>query len=376
MRWYRRLRLLVLGVLLVILGVVVYTRLPAPVRLDRIRLPRGFAISLYVDGLTDPRSMVLGYGGTLFVGTRSAGNVYAVRDTDGDFIADEIDTVITGLYMPNGVAFRGGALYVAEMARILRFDEIESRVDDPPRPVTVYADLPEEDWHGWRYLRFGPDGMLYVSIGAPCNICLREDDERFGTIVRMYPDGTGVEIIARGVRNSVGFDWHPGTGELWFTDNGRDWLGNENPPDELNRVAEVGQHFGFPFCHGGTIEDGDYTDRSCEEFVAPVQALAAHTAALGLRFYSGGMFPPEYRGQAFIAEHGSWNRMPPFGYRVTLVRLDWNRAVEYEVFAEGWLRRGRASGRPVDLVVLPDGSLLVSDDQAGVIYRITYEGER
>ncbi len=273
--------------------------------------------------------------------------------------------------MPNGVAFRDGALYVAAVTQVLRYDKVESLLDDPPAPAIVRSDFPEESWHGWRYIAFGPDDKLYMAIGAPCNSC-RRDDERFATIVRMNPDGSEVEIVVRGVRNSVGFDWRPSTGEMWFTDNGRDWLGNDAPPDELNRLVTVGGHFGFPYCHGGAIRDDEFTDRSCDEFVPPAQRLDPHVASLGMRFYTGTMFPESYRGQIFIAEHGSWNRIPPSGYRITMVRLNGNRPVSYEPFAVGWLRAGRASGTPVDLLVLPDGSMLVSDDRAGKIYRIAY----
>ncbi len=371
-RLYRRARAILLAVLLVILAVLVYQRVPARFRAAAIRLPDGFQLAVYADSVPGARSMALGPGGLLFVGTRGTGAVYAVVDADGDFRADGVHTIARDLHMPNGVAFRDGSLYVAEVTTILRFDRIEDRLTDPPVPEVIVADLPEEDWHGWRYLAFGPDGKLYVSLGVPCNVCLREDDERFGTIMRMDADGTNREIVARGVRNSVGFDWHPATDELWFTDNGRDWMGNDAPPDELNRLDAVGQHFGFPFCHGGTIPDPDFAGRDCAEFVAPVQALDPHVAALGMRFYRGDMFPAEYRGHVFIAEHGSWNRFPLSGYRVSVVRLADRRPVSYEPFATGWLRAGRASGTPADLVELVDGSLLVSDDRAGKIYRITY----
>jgi len=316
--------------------------------------------------------MALGDAGTLFVGTTVASNVYALRDTNGDFRADVVYRVPTGLSMPNGVAVRGGALYVAGVRRVVRLDAIEARLDDPPTPIVLRDDLPTETLHGWKYLRFGPDGRLYFGVGAPCNVCERSDT-RFATIMRMEPDGAKLEVFAHGVRNSVGFDWHPETGDLWFTDNGRDLMGNDRPPDELNRAPRAGLHFGFPYCHGGDTPDPDLgTARRCEEFQAPEQRLGAHVAGLGMRFYTGTMFPPSYRGQIFLAEHGSWNRFPPAGYRVTRVRLEGNRPVEYEPFATGWLVLGYGWGTPVDLLVLPDGSLLVSDDRAGNIYRITY----
>jgi glucose/arabinose dehydrogenase len=304
--------------------------------------------------------------------------VYAVLDRDQDNTADEVLTIATGLNMPNGVAFRDGALYVAEVNRILRYDGIEGRLDDPPTPVVVDEDFPTERAHGWKFVRFGPDGKLYVPVGAPCNICDRTgEDARFGTITRMESDGGAQEVYAHGVRNSVGFDWHPVTGELWFTSNGRDRLGDTSPGDTLNHAPESGMHFGFPFCHQGDTPDPEFGEqRTCDEFSPPAQTLGPHVASLGMRFYTGQMFPQQYRNQIVIAEHGSWNRTPEAGhtgFRLTLATLDGNRVTDYSVFAEGWLNADNSSwGRPVDIEVLPDGSLLVSDDTAGAIYRITY----
>jgi len=236
----------------------------------------------------------------------------------------------------------------------------------------VNDSLPQDRHHGWKFIRFGPDGMLYLQVGAPCNIC-EPKDERYASIMRMKPDGTDLEIFAKGIRNTVGFDWHPQTQELWFTDNGRDYMGNDQPPDELDYAPQKGLHFGFPYCHGANIPDPEFgREHKCEEFTPPAMALGPHVAAIGMRFYTGTMFPEEYRNQIFIAEHGSWNRSTPIGYRVTLVRLQNNRAVEYKVFAEGWLQNGRGWGRPADVQVMPDGALLVSDDEAGTIYRISY----
>jgi glucose/arabinose dehydrogenase len=237
----------------------------------------------------------------------------------------------------------------------------------------VYDKFPTDRHHGWKFIRFGPDGMLYVPVGAPCNICLREEDPRYASITRMRPDGSGLEVFAHGVRNTVGFDWHPETKELWFTDNGRDWMGDDLPPDELNRAPQQGLHFGYPFFHGSSIPDPEFSKgRNAADYIEPVQNLGPHVAALGMRFYTGKMFPSEYHHQIFIAEHGSWNRSQKIGYRVMLVRLDGNHATSYEVFAEGWLEGDAVWGRPVDVEVLPDGSLLISDDHAGAIYRITY----
>lgn len=335
-----------------------------------LSLPAGFHIETWVGEIPNARSMARAEGGTLFVGTRQGGVVYAVRAKDDG--SREVLTIARGLDMPNGVAVHDGALYVAEMAKIWRYDDIERHLDAPPAPVLV-AELPSERHHGWRYIGFGPDGKLYVSIGAPCNVCDR-DAEDFATIIRMNADGSGREVIARGVRNSVGFTWHPTSGELWFTDNGRDMLGDDVPPCELNRLGRIGEHFGFPACHGAAIADPEFgKPGGCAATTPPVQELGPHVAPLGVRFYTGTQFPQAYRGQVFIAEHGSWNRSERIGYRITLVRLDGNRAVSYTPFITGWLAPdGSVSGRPVDLLQLPDGSMLISDDKAGVIYRVTY----
>ncbi len=346
-----------------------------PLPLHKIKLPKGFKIELFASNVLNARSMTRSPSGILFVGTRRAGNVYAILDTNRDYRADRILTIATGLNMPNGVAFRDGSLYVAEVNRVIRFDSIETRLENPPKPVVVNDRFPDKRHHGWKFIRFGPDGKLYVPIGAPCNVCDRGDP--FATITRMNPDGTGFEIFARGVRNTVGFDWHPVTKELWFTDNGRDWLGDNLPPDELNHAPKPGMHFGFPYCHGKNIPDPKFGRAGkCQQTTPPAMELGPHVAALGMRFYTGDQFPPEYKHQIFIAEHGSWNRTLKIGYRVTLVRLKDNRAVSYETFARGWLQGQKAWGRPVDIEILPDGSMLVSDDFANAIYRISYIGEK
>lgn len=341
--------------------------------LDKIKLPEGFSIEVFANNVPDARSMVLSDEGTLFVGTReNPGKVYAVIDNDDDFRADEVITIDDGLNMPNGVALKDGDLYVAEVNRILRYDNIEQSLADPPEPVIVYNKYPSDRHHGWKFIRFGPDGRLYVPVGAPCNIC-DESNDIYASITSLNPDSSDVEIYAHGVRNSVGFDWHPTTSELWFTDNGRDWMGDNLPPDELNRAPEAGLHFGFPYCHGGTTLDPQFgSGRDCDGYVSPARELGPHVAALGMRFYSGDMFPESYQNQIFIAEHGSWNRTTPIGYRVMLVKLDGDDVVGYEVFAEGWLEGNQKRGRPVDVEVMPDGSLLISDDHAGAIYRVTY----
>jgi glucose/arabinose dehydrogenase len=345
----------------------------ASLRLDTIRLPAGFTISAFASDVAGARSMTLSPGGTLFVGTREAGVVYAIPDATRGATAGPARVVARGLFMPNGVAVRDGALYVAEVHRILRFDGIEARLGNPPEPAVVTDTLPRDRHHGWKFIAFGPDGELYVPVGAPCNVCEPARPE-YAAILRMRPDGSGREVFARGVRNSVGFDWHPRTRELWFTDNGRDWLGDDRPPDELNHAPRAGLHFGFPYCFGRTIADPEFgVKRSCNEATPPALELGPHVAALGMRFYTGRMFPAEYRDQLFIAEHGSWNRSTPIGARVSLVRFANGRPATFEVFAEGWQdRQGVRWGRPADVLVMPDGALLVSDDGAGAIYRIAY----
>ena len=343
-------------------------------RLSQITLPAGFHIDIYAEGVDNARSMALGSDGTLFVGSRHAGKVYAVKDLDGDFKADQVLTIDSGLFMPSGVAFRDGALYVAEVNRVLRYDFIEPRIDNPPEPVVVSTELPSDQHHGWKFIQFGPDNKLYIPVGGPCNVCER-DDPRYASILRMNPDGTDQEVYVSGVRNTVGFDWHPTTNELWFTDNGRDNLGQDIPPDELNRVTQAGQHFGFPYHHATDIPDPDFgSKRAKDTTVSPAMELGPHVAAIGMRFYTGEMFPAAYRNQIFIAEHGSWNRDQKIGYRVMMVRLNGSDPVSYEPFIEGWLQGEDNWGRPADVLVMPDGSMLVSDDLTGLIYRITYAG--
>jgi glucose/arabinose dehydrogenase len=343
--------------------------------LDRIKLPPGFAIELWAHA-DNARQMALGHvdanGGTVFVGSASAGKVHAVRFGPA-YKARQVTTLASGLQIPMGVAYKDGSLYVSAVSRILRYDNVDRPDAASAAPVVVTDKLTTETHHGGKFLAFGPDGKLYVPVGAPCNVC--EPDARHGLILRMNADGSGSEVFARGVRNSVGFDWQPQTHELWFTDNGRDMLGDDTPPDELNHASRAGMNFGYPYCHGGDIADPEFGSKHrCDEFTPPAQKLGPHVASLGMRFYTGTMFPPEYRGQVFIAEHGSWNRSKKIGYRISLVRLQGGKAVAYETFASGWLQGDEAWGRPADVLVLPDGSLLVADDRAGAIYRITYRG--
>jgi len=341
------------------------------VHLDRIKLPPGFEISVFASDVEDARSMALGEKGTLFVGTRSKGDVYAIAN-DGRR-ATKVTKIATGLNMPNGVAIRDGALYVAEVSKVWRYDGIEASLPKVPKPALVYDKYPGERHHGWKFIRFGPDGWLYVPVGAPCNICDREAP--YASITRLKPDGSAMEVYARGIRNTVGFDWDPRTKELWFTDNGRDMMGDDMPSDELDHAPRSGMHFGYPYCHQGDTPDPEFgKDHPCSEFTPPAAKLGAHVASLGLRFYTGNMFPAEYRDRVFIAEHGSWNRSKKSGYRVVSARIEDGKAVDVKPFAEGWLDAAsdQAWGRPVDVQVMPDGALLVSDDQSGAIYRITY----
>jgi len=343
--------------------------------LDKIKLPAGFSISVYAV-VPNARSICWGANGTLFVGNRDEHNVYAVTDKDKNGKADSVYTIATGLTMPNGVAFRDGSLFVAEMSRILRYDDIENRLTNPPAPVVVYDKYPDKSHHGWKFIAFGPDGKLYIPVGAPCNIC-EEKDSVFATITRMNPDGTGMELFAKGIRNSVGFAWHPDTKDLWFTENGRDNLGEDVPNDELNHAPKKGMHFGFPYCHQGDILDPEFgKGKNCADYTAPAQKLGAHVAALGMRFYTGSMFPAEYKNRLFIAQHGSWNRKIPSGYRVMMATVEGNKVTGYEPFATGWLPgtdEKEVIGRPVDVIVASDGALLISDDKQGVIYRVVYK---
>lgn len=340
----------------------------SPARLDDLILPPGFSIEVYSEGVPNARSMALGDAGTVFVATRRHGKVFALVPQDSG--APTVIEIAKDLHSPNGVAFQDGSLFVAEINRIIRFDDIENRLANIPEAVTVIDTLPNESHHGWRFIAFGPDRKLYIGIGAPCNICNRDG---FGNISRLNADGTGLEIFAEGIRNTVGFTWHGATGDMWFTDNGRDMLGDNTPPDELNQATRAGMHFGYPYCHGGDVPDPEFGDlRDCKEFTAPVQKLGPHVAVLGLKFYTGDMFPEAYRGRLFIAEHGSWNRSQKTGYRVSMVSIVNGKPQGVEAFAEGWLQGNQVSGRPVDILVLADGSMLISDDKEGRIYRISY----
>ncbi|MEO8568138.1 MAG: sorbosone dehydrogenase family protein [Ginsengibacter sp.] len=341
--------------------------------LDKIILPVGFSINVYAKA-EGARSLCVSPDGTLFVGTQGAGKVYAIRDENHDGKADKVYTVAKNLNTPNGVAFKDGNLYIATISTIYRLDNIESKLENPPAPIIVYDKYPTDTHHGWKFIAFGPDGKLYVPVGAPCNIC-EPDKPVYASITRMNPDGSGMEIFAKGIRNTVGFAWHPDTKELWFTDNGRDELGDDVPNDELNNASKPGMNFGYPYCHQGNIPDPKFgKGKNCSDYTSPVKLMGPHVAALGLRFYTGNMFPAEYKNAIFVARHGSWNRSTPIGYDVAVLKMDGNGKPSDAVsFAQGWLQNEKkVNGRPVDISFLQDGSMLISDDYNGLVYRIFY----
>jgi glucose/arabinose dehydrogenase len=336
---------------------------------------------VFADSVQNAREMALGPRGTVFVGTLIAGKVYAVIDRDGDHKADRVVVIASGLDQPNGVAVHNGSLYVATKSKLLRFDDIERHLDSPPAPVVVRDSLPNPNaGHTWKFIAFGPDNLLYMSAGSPCNVCV--PPPMTAAILRMKPDGSNLEVFAEGVRNSVGFDWHPKTHEMWFTDNGRDMMGDDVPSDELNVAWKRGLHFGFPFCHQGDVPDPEFgAQRACSTTEPPVQKLGAHVASLGFTFYTGDMFPASYKNAVIIAEHGSWNRSTPSGYRVMVAHTDGRRVTSYEPFVDGFMPssapggRGAtraALGRPVDVLQMPDGSVLISDDTGNRILRVNY----
>lgn len=341
--------------------------------LDNLSLPAGFEIKVFAEDVPNARQIALGPMGVVFVGSREAGNVYRLHDVDGDFIVDKKEILASGLYMPSGIAYRDGKLYVAEVNKITVFENPLSDTAANLSRELVYDDLPSDGHHGWKTIDFGPDDNLYVPVGAPCNVC--EVDAPYGTILQVDLNKKTRKIYASGVRNSVGFAWHPVTKKLWFSDNGRDWMGDDIPGCEINRVDQPGQHFGFPYIHADGISDDGFERPLTLEISYPAKVLGAHVAPLGLLFYEGEQFPSEYRHRLFVAQHGSWNRTRKTGYDLMMATINASGEVtDYQRFASGW-RKGEATwGRPVDIEMLPDGSLLVSDDHAGVIYRISYFG--
>jgi glucose/arabinose dehydrogenase len=342
--------------------------------LAQLKLPPGFRIDAFADDVPNARELALGANGTVFVGSRLAGNVYALIDADRNGHAERVVVIASGLEQPSGVAFHDGDLYIGAMSRILRLRAIESHLDNPPKPEVVTDSLPSDSTHGWKFIAFGPDGRLYVPIGAPCNICDRGNG--YAKIVSMKPDGSDRQDVAYGIRNTVGFDWHPQTRQLWFTDNGRDMLGDDLPSDELDRVSRAGEHFGYPYCHQGDTPDPEFgKGKACKDYTPPVLKLGAHVASIGMRFYTGTMFPEKYRNAVIIAQHGSWNRSTKSGYRVMSVQLDGDRVRDYAPLIDGFERSDSVSGRPADVLVMPDGALLVADDLAGAVYRVTYAAD-
>ena len=336
--------------------------------LSQLKLPKGFNIEVYAGGMANARSLRQGDKGTVFAGSRLVDKVYAITDKDGKH---EAKVLVSGLYRPNGLAIHNGTLYIAELSKISKIENVEANLDNP-KLVPVYDDLPKDEAHGWKFIAIGPDNKLYVPVGQPCNNCI--PDDRHGQIRRMNLDGTGVEVIARGVRNTVGFDWRPGTNQLYFTDNGRDWASEDVPEDELNRVTKVGEHFGSPYCYQGDFPDPEFGwGHSCSDYTPPVAKMGPHSASLGMRFYTGKMFPKEYQDVIFVARHGSWNRSKKFGGDIAVVKLNKDGTVKSVTpFLTGFIQNNNYIGRPVDVLVAKDGSLLVSDDWNGAVYRITY----
>ena len=344
---------------------------PSEIPLDRIKVPAGFQVELWAHGMPGVRMMARGSKGTIWAGTRIIGRVYEIKDKGGVRTHRILAEKLT---QPNGVAFQGGNLYVMAINRVFRYDGIEDNPNVKPTELTAQFKLPEGH-HNWKFIAFGPDSRLYVQVGAPCNIC--EPTAEFAQIRRYVADGSNMEVVARGVRNTVGFDFHPQTGELWFTDNGRDWMGDDGPQDELNRVSKIGQFFGFPYCHAQGVPDKDFPKKDpCKGVTLPVALMGPHAGALGMRFYTGDMFPKDYVNSIFVARRGSWNRDKLFAFDVANVRATADgKNAKVTPFMTGFMdpKANQFWGRPVDVLQLPDGSLLVSDEQNGAIYRVSYK---
>ena len=349
--------------------------LPTPAArlpLAKMKVPDGFKVEVFASGMPNARSMAIGTNGTVFVGSRLVDKVYAVTQVNG---APVVKIIATGLHRPNGVAFKDGSLYVAELSKIWRYDNIEANLDTPPKPTLIYDDLPKDEAHGWKFIAIGPDNKLYMQIGAPGNINMPPPTH--AQIRRIDLDGKNPQVVALGVRNSVGFDWSPVTKDLYFSNNGRDWVSEDLPEDTLHRVkagTTQAPHFGFPYCHQGNFTDPEYGwGHSCSEFEPPTALMGAHAAVLGMRFYTGSMFPAAYKNAIFMARHGSWNRTVKNGGDVVVVKLkDDGSFSSTEVFMTGFLEDNKYNGRPVDVQQMPDGSLLVSDDWNGAIWRVSY----
>jgi glucose/arabinose dehydrogenase len=340
------------------------------VPVDKLKVPKGFKVEVYASGIPNARALRLGDKGTVFVSNRTLDKLYAVVDKGGK---REVKVIAKELYRPNGIALHNGTLYIAELSQISKIEKIEDNLDNTPKPTVIYSDLPKDEPHGWKYLTVGPDNKLYFNVGAPCNICM--PPETHAQIRRINLDGSGVEVVARGVRQIVGMDWHPTLKQLYFTENARDWMSEELPNDKLNRLTQPGkENFGYPYCHQGNVPDPEFGwGHSCDEFTKPVALLGPHSAPLGIKFYTGNAFPAEYRGQAFIARHGSWNKSKKIGGDIVVAKLNKDGTLKsLDTFLTGFLQDNNYVGRPVDLLVMKDGSLLISDDYAGAIYRVSY----
>jgi len=336
---------------------------------DKLVVPKGFKVEIWASGIFNARTMRLGDKGTVFVSGRLNDKVHAVTDKGGK---RDVKVIASGMHRPNGLAYKDGTLYVAEISKVTKFEKIEDNLDSPPKGTVIYDDLPKDEAHGWKFIGIGPDNKLYIPVGLPCNSCPAPDTH--AQMRRINLDGSGAEVIARGIRNTVGFDWHPVSKQLYFTDNGRDWVSEDFPEDELNRITKVGEHFGNPFCHQGDFLDPELGwGRSCDEFVKPIAKMGPHTAALGMRFYTGKMFPAEYKNAIFVARRGSWNRTKKAGGDVVVVKLNPDGTVKSVTpFMTGFLQNNNYVARPVDVMVMTDGSLLVSDDYNGAIYRVSH----
>jgi glucose/arabinose dehydrogenase len=338
--------------------------------LAKLKLPKNFNIEVYASEMVNARSLRISDKGTVFVSTRLSDTIYAVTNKNGK---REVKPLVTGLYRPNGIALHNGTLYIAELNKISKIDNVEDHLDDASKPTVIYDDLPSDEPHGWKFLTVGPDNKLYFNIGAPCNICMPPPTH--AQIRRINLDGSGMEVVARGIRQVVGMDWHPLLNQLYFTENQRDWLSEDLPQDKLNRLAHPGQdNFGFPYCHQGDIADQQFGwGHSCDEFTKPIALLGPHSAPLGMRFYTGQMFPKEYRNAIFIARHGSWNKSKKIGGDIVVAKLNPDGTVKsIEPFITGFLENNNYVGRPVDIELMKDGSMLLSDDWNGAVYRITY----
>jgi glucose/arabinose dehydrogenase len=343
--------------------------------LAKLHVPKDFKLEVYASGMVNARSLARGDKGTVFVSTRLLDRIYAITEKNGK---REVKPLYSGLFRPNGLVFHAGTLYIAELNKISKVENIEANLDNPPKPVVIYDNLPSDEPHGWKYLTLGPDNKLYFQVGAPCNICMPPDTH--AQIRRINLDGSGMEVIARGIRQVVGMDFHPTSKVLYFTENQRDWLSEDTPQDKLNRLLHPGKDFfGFPYCHQGNLADPEFGwGHDCKaEVTQPIALLGPHSAPLGARFYTGAMFPGEYRNALFIVRHGSWNKTVKVGGDIVVAQLNPDGTVKsVKPFITGFLQNNNYIGRPVDLLLMPDGAMLISDDWNGAVYRLSYTGSK